>query len=110
MASRASAEASRSIVPTTVGEALDDYARALAARATPSEWSRPQAVRYARKAVRLMQAETLPLAAIDLRTVRLLFETMPGSQAEKRQVYSGLRRFLTGPAARDDSGQRVRPS
>ena len=42
-----------------------------------------------------MRAETLPLAAIDVRMVRLLFETMPGSQAERRQVYSGLRRFLT---------------
>ena len=95
LASRASATAQRSIIPTTVGEALDDYARALAARATPSAWSRRQAVHYARKAIRLMRAETLPLAAIDLRMVRLLFEKMKGSQAEKYQVHGGLSRFFT---------------
>jgi integrase len=95
MASRANVEASRSILPTTVGEALNDYAKALAARTAPSEWSRRQAVHYARKAIRLMRAEALPFAAIDLRMVRLLFETMTGSQAEKYQIYSGLRRFLT---------------
>ena len=95
MALRVNVEASRAIVPTTAGEVLDDYAKALAARATPSEWSRRQAVHYARKAIRLMRAETAPLAAIDLRTTRLLFETMTGSQAEKCQVHSGLRRFLT---------------
>ena len=95
MAARANVEASRSIVPTTVGETLDDYAKALATRTTPSAWSRQQAVHYARKAVKLMRAEPLPLAAIDLRMVRLLFETMTGSQAEKYQVHGGLRRFLT---------------
>jgi integrase len=95
MAARAGVEASRSIIPKTVGEALDDYAKALAARVTPSEWSRRQAVHYAGKAVRLMRAETLPLAAIDVRMARLLFETMTGSQAEKYQVHSGLRRFQT---------------
>jgi integrase len=95
MAARAGVEASRSIIPKTVGEALDDYAKALAARVAPSEWSRGQAVHYARKAIRMMRAETLPLAAIDVRMARLLFETMTGSQAEKYQVHSGLRRFQT---------------
>jgi integrase len=95
MASRASAEASRSIIPTTVAEALDGYARALAARTTPTAASRRKAVHYARKAIRLMRAETSSLAAIDLRAVRLLFETMTGSQAEKQQIHSGLRRFFT---------------
>jgi integrase len=95
MASRANSEASRSIIPTTVAEALDDYAKALAGRATPSAWSRKQSVHYARKAIRLMRVEKLPLTTIDLRMVRLLFETMTGSQAEKCQVHGGLRRFLT---------------
>jgi integrase len=95
MAVRASAEASRSIMPATVAEALDAYAQALAARTTPKEQSRQHAVHYARKAVRLMQAEALPLATINTGMVRLLIETMPGSQAERRQVYGGLNRFLT---------------
>jgi integrase len=95
MAARANVEASRSIVPTTVGETLDGYAKALSARTTPSAWSSRQNVHYARKAIRLMRAEALPLAAIDVRMVRLLFETMTGSQAEKYQVHGGLRRFLT---------------
>jgi integrase len=101
MAARANVEASRTIIPTTVGEALDTYARALSARTAPSEWSRRQAVHYARKAIRLMRAETLPFAAIDVRTARLLFETMTGSQAEKYQVHSGLRRFLTWARRQD---------
>jgi integrase len=95
MAARAGVEASRSIIPPTVGEALDDYAKALSGRSAPSEWSRRQAVHYARKAIQLMRAEILPLAAIDVRMVRLLFETMTGSQAEKYQVHGGLRRFQT---------------
>jgi integrase len=101
MASRANSEASRAIVPTTAGEALDDYAKGLAGRTTPSAWSRRQAVHYARKAIRLMRAETSPLATINLAMVRLLFETMTGSQAEKQQVYSGLRRFLTWARRQD---------
>jgi integrase len=101
MAARANVEASRTIIPTTVGEALDAYARALSARTAPSEWSRRQAAHYARKAIRLMRAETLPFAAIDVRTARLLFETMTGSQAEKYQVHSGLRRFLTWARRQD---------
>jgi integrase len=101
MASRANVEASRAIVPTTAAETLDDYAKALAGRATPSEWSRKQAVYYARKAIRLMRAEAFALAAIDLRMVRLLFETMTGSQSEKCQVHSGLRRFLTWARRQD---------
>jgi integrase len=95
MASRAFAEASRSIIPTTVAEALDAYAKALAARTTPKEQSRRHSLHYARKAVRLMQTEAPPLAAINVRMIRLLLETIPGSQAERRQVYGGLSRFLT---------------
>ena len=95
MASRLNVEASRSIIPATVGEVLDDYAKALAGRTAPSEGSRRQAIHYARKAIRLMRAETLPITAINVRMARLLFETMTGSQAEKYQVHGGLRRLLT---------------
>jgi integrase len=95
MALRANAEVARSIVPTIVVEALDASAKALAARTTPKEQSRRHAVHYARKAVLFMQAEALPLGAINARLVRLLIETVPGSQAERRQIYGGLTRFLT---------------
>ena len=94
MALRASVEAARSIIPTTVAEALDAYAMALAARTTPSEATRRQALHYVRKAFRLMRAESLPLAAIGAPMVRLMIETMPGSQAEKRMVFGCLDRFL----------------
>jgi integrase len=95
MASRASVEASRSILPITGAEGLDAYARALASRSTPSERSRAETLRYARKAVRLMKAEALPLSGIDARMIRLMVETMPGSQAERRHCFGGLDRFLT---------------
>ena len=95
MALRASVEAARSIIPTTVAEALDAYAKALAARTTPSEATRRQAAHYAGKAVRLMKAEALPLAAVNVNRIRLMLETMPGSQAERRMVFGCLSRFLT---------------
>jgi integrase len=95
MASRASVEAARSIVPTTVAEALDTYAAALAARTTPSAGTRRQSVHYASKAVRLMRAEASSLISINVGMVRVMLETMAASQAEKRQVYGGFSRFLT---------------
>ena len=52
MASRANVEASRSILPITAAEALDAYATALASRSTPSERTRAETLRYARKAMR----------------------------------------------------------
>jgi hypothetical protein len=94
MASRASAVAARSILPATVAEALDAYAGALMARRQPSESSRRTYVQYARKAIRLMRAESLALAAIDEPTVRLMIETMAGSEAERHMTYYGLSRFL----------------
>jgi integrase len=94
MTLRAKAEASRSILPTTVAEALDAYAAALAVRTTPSPWTRSQAVRYSRKAVRLMKAEALALGALDANMVRLMAETMPGSQAERRHTFGAVSRFL----------------
>ena len=95
MVLRVNVVAARAIVPQIAAEALDAYAKALAARTTPKEQSRRHAVHYARKAIRLMQAEALPLAAINVRIVRLLLETIPGSQAERHQVHGGLSRFLT---------------
>jgi integrase len=95
MALRANVEASRSIIPVIGADALDAYAKALAARSTPSENSRRQALHYVRKAVRLMKAEALPLAAVNVSMVRLMLETMPGSQSERRQVFGNLSRFLT---------------
>jgi integrase len=95
LSSRASAVAQRAILPQTVDIALDAYAKALGARSTPSERSRAETLRYARKAVRLMKAEALPLDAIDASAVRLLVETMCGSQAERRHCFGGLNRFLT---------------
>ena len=77
MASRASAVAERSTRPTTVEDVVDAYEKALMARRQPSETTRRQAIAYARKAVRLMEANALGLSAIDARSVRLLIETMP---------------------------------
>jgi integrase len=94
MASRVSAEAARAVLPQTVAEALARYETALMARRQPSEWTRKQSVRYARLACAFMNANALPLAAIDVRMVRLLVETAPGSDAQRRHVYGGLNRFL----------------
>jgi integrase len=94
MASRASAEAARAIVPTIVVEALDLYERALLVRRQPSEWTRKQSVRYARLACAHMNADALPLAAVDARMIRLMAETVPGADAQRTHIYGGLNRFL----------------
>jgi integrase len=95
MASRAAVEAARAVVPQTVAETIALYETALMARRRPSEWTRKQSVRYARLACALMNANALPLAAIDVRMVRLLVETASGSDAQRMHIYGGLNRFLT---------------
>jgi integrase len=95
MASRASAVAERKVLPTTLAEALDAYEKALMARRQPAEATRRQAVAYARKACRLMQVDLLALSTIGEGAVRLLVETMPGSDGERRHVFGGLNKFLT---------------
>jgi integrase len=95
MASRANVVAQRSIIPTTAAEALTAYAAALATRRQPSPITRKKYSHYAGKAVKLMKAETLPLASIDVRMIRLMVETMKGSDAERHDVFGGLARFLS---------------
>jgi hypothetical protein len=65
------------------------------ARRQPTEATRRQAIAYARKASRLMEAGWLVPSAFDARAVRLLVETMPRSDGERRHVLSGLSKFLT---------------
>jgi integrase len=94
MASRASVEASRAIAPTTVVQALDLYERALTIRRQPSEETRKDSIRYARLACALMNADALPLAAVNVRLVRLMLETAPGSGSQRTHIYGGLNGFL----------------
>jgi integrase len=94
MASRANVEAVRAIIPTTVAEALDTYERALLARRLLSPSSRQQSIYYARKACAFMNALALPIASLDVRTVRLLAETAPGSDAQRRHMYGAFNRFM----------------
>jgi integrase len=119
MASRASTEAVRAIAPVTVAEALDLYARATMARRQPSEGTRKQYVRCARLACTLMNALALPIVAIDTRMIRLLVETAPGADAQRRHIFGGLNRFLGwcrkqgqlehNPCADLDRDERPRP-
>jgi integrase len=120
MASRASAEAARAIVPQTVGEILDIYDRALMARREPSEWTRKQSVRYARLAVTYMNVGAQPISSISTSMVRLLIEQTPGSGAQRQHVYGSLNRFMTwarkqglievNPCSDLDRADRPRPS
>ena len=95
MAARATAVEERSNLPKSVNEALDAYAAALAARRQPSETARRVIVYYTRKAIRLMQAENLALSTLDQRAIRLMIETMPGSDGERCLVFNNLKRFLS---------------
>lgn len=90
---RALAIAKRVLKPTTLAEALDAYEKDVLARRSPSEDTRRQAVAYARKAIRLMDAGELAAGALDVSAVRKLIRTMDGSAAEVRHVYGALSRF-----------------
>jgi integrase len=94
MASRASAEAARAIIPTTVAQALDLYERALTARRQLSPWTRKQSIRYARFAAADMSADTLPLAAINAPAIRVMLETTSGSDTRRWHIHGALNRFL----------------
>jgi integrase len=94
MASRASAEAARAIIPTTVGQALDLYERALTARRQLSPWTRKQSIRYARFAAAYMNAVALPLAAINAPSIRLMLEATSGSDTRRWHIFGALNRFL----------------
>jgi integrase len=94
LAQRASLTAQRGILPQTAQQALDLYVQAIHATRERSETTKKQSVHYVTKAIRLLGAETLPLAAIDASMIRLMNDTMPGSQFERRHVYRGAGRFL----------------
>jgi integrase len=91
----ASAVAARAVLPQTTAESLDSYAKALAVRTTPSARTRAQSVHYARLACTLMNALALPLASVNASMIRLLVETAPGADAQRRHIYGGLSRFLS---------------
>jgi Arm DNA-binding domain len=95
MAATASAVAQRTILPSTVDEALGAYATALMARRQPSEYTRRKSIHYARKAVGEMKAGPLTLAALEPAMARVMLETMIGSEGERNLVFRGLDRFLT---------------
>jgi integrase len=94
MASRASAVAQRAVLPSTVDEALDTYTRALMARRQPSEYTRRKNLHYATKAIKLMKAGPLALAAITPAMVRVMLETMAGSDGERNLVFHELDRLM----------------
>ena len=65
------------------------------ARREPSEASRRQTIHYARKAVRLMEAEALAPSRLGGSTIRLMVETAEGSAGERKHVFDELSRFLS---------------
>jgi integrase len=94
MSSRANLEAARAIIPTTVAQALDLYERALTARRQLSPWTRKQSIRYARFAAAYMNADALPLAAINAPAIRLILEKTSGSDTRRWHIFGALNRFL----------------
>ena len=95
LASTASAVAQRAVLPSTVDEAFSAYVTALMNRRQPSEATRRKSIHYARKAIRLMKADPLTLAALAPAMVRVMLETMAGSDGERDLVFRGLDRFLS---------------
>ena len=111
----------RSIIPTTMGEALDVFEKMLMAKVgpKPSLRTRAETIRYARKGLRLMKTEAVAIGAVTALMVRLMLDEFPNSQAEKRLTFGGLNQFLTwcrrrgmierNPLDDLDRGERPKP-
>ncbi len=121
MAKRKELARERTIVPTTVTEALDVFEKMLMAKAgpKPSPRTRAETVRYARKAIRLMKADAIAIGAVTTLTARLMLDEFPNSQTENRLTFGGLNQFLTwcrrrgmierNPLDDLDRGERPKP-
>ena len=111
----------RSVVPTTVTEALDVFEKMLMAKSEPkpSPKTRAETVRYARKAIRLMKAGAIPISGLTKLMIRLMLDEFPNSGTEKRLTFGGLNQFLTWCRRREmiersplddlDRGERPKP-
>ena len=103
MALRAAQAFARGTKPggATMAEALAAYENALVtaptetARRKSSIGTRKQAVAYARKAIRLLKAEATAPHAIDAQAVRRLLDSLNASDAERRHVFGGFKRFMS---------------
>jgi integrase len=93
LASLASSVAQRSVIPTIADEVAALYAQTVDARTRLSERTKRATAHYVRKAIRLMKAETSPIAAIDRRAVRLMLDAISGSAFERRHVFGAFNRF-----------------
>ena len=94
LASRASATARRSIVPTTAGDVAALYAQTVEARAHLSDRTRRKIIHYVNKAIRLTGGDAIALAAIDTPAVRLMLDAVNSSAFERREVFDALNKFM----------------
>ena len=94
LAQRRALTAERGNLPKTTQQALDLYAQSIMVSRERGEPARRQAVHYATKAVGLLKAASLPLVSIDASMIKVMNETMKGSQFERAHVYRAANRFL----------------
>jgi integrase len=92
LASRASATAQRSIVPTTADDAAALYAQTIEARAHLSDRTRRKIIHYVNKAIRVIGGGAL--VAIDTPAVRLMIDAVDSSAFERVEVFGALNKFM----------------
>ena len=92
---RSSPAAATTSAALTLYEAALVTAPTETVRRKSSEKTRKQAVAYARKAVRLLDAEALAPDVIDATAVRRILDALTASDAERRHVFGGLQRFMS---------------
>jgi integrase len=119
LASTALSVAQRSIVPQTLSEAAVLFTQAVDARVRLSNRTRRATAHYIGKAIRLMQAEASPIAAIDTPAVLLMLDAIKGSEFERHHVFGAFNRFMswcvkrelvsTNPCDGIDRDDRPRP-
>lgn len=93
VAVRLAATAARGIAVITLGDALKEYEKSLLKRKSPSLAHRRKEAHYAKKAVRLLQADATAVKAFAVNDVRALLRLLPDSTSETRHIYGALSRF-----------------
>jgi integrase len=87
--------AQRSAIPRTTTEAAALYAQTVSARTRLSDRTKRATDHYVRKAIRLMGGNSVALATIDTRAIRLMLDAVDDSAFERHHVFGAFNRFVT---------------
>jgi integrase len=97
MAARAATVAERSVLPAIAADVLDAYLKTIDNNDKLARNTKRLKAHYVRKAVRQLDAESLPLSSIDDAAITSMLDRV-GSPTEKWHLFGALRLFLAWAA------------